>query len=87
MLQHYREEDLPPMDFWDMTCVTVGKFYKAHCNIPENVYVPIKVLEVPTTPRVVGSLSALRAGYKARPNCVFVAYKRGSVRILSGWLK
>lgn len=87
MKKHYADEELPPMDFWDLVVVRYGEFVRATLKRPEGVYIPIEFPEVPEGTRASVSAVAKRAGYPGPPDCVFVRHQGSTAQIFSGWLK
>lgn len=85
MLIYYDEADLPPMDFWDMTCnhlVNPVVYVEGEKrDIPEGKYLPLEVAASMHVP------AAIRAGYLNPPDAVFAQNRNGSLCIVTGWLK
>ena len=73
------------MAFWDLTVSTSGRFHKAGQNLPDGVYRSIEWLAAPVMLRETAIRAAVRSGYTALPDCVFVGNRKSCTHLVCGW--
>ncbi len=89
MKEYYTAEELPPMDFWDLTRTCTGRFCKASAEYPDDIFVAVDWFTIPAKMRAIALKASVRHGYPVAtpPDCVFVRNHRGAANVLTGWLK